>query len=128
MSDAGFNISLWSGVCESNVTFSYKNAVPDELVGSGLIGGGNAYNCGTWMDKMGDSERAGTRGIPATPRDGAAVEIAGLCKAALRFVCQILESEHANLWPTEGVLVNGKFLHLICVCFYISSTWAEKID
>ncbi|KZT10101.1 glycoside hydrolase family 133 protein [Laetiporus sulphureus 93-53] len=67
---------------------------------TGIIFGGNEYNCGTWMDKMGESVRAGTKGKPGTPRDGAPVEITGLLKSTLRWL-DLLSS--AGKFPFMGV-------------------------
>ncbi|KAI9440605.1 glycoside hydrolase family 13 protein [Lactarius indigo] len=84
--------------------FSIKIRVDWE---TGLILGGSAWNCGTWMDKMGESVKAGTKGVPGTPRDGAPVEITGLLKSTLRWLDNLSSS---GKFPFEGVEaeVNGK--------------------
>ncbi|XP_054870288.1 glycogen debranching enzyme isoform X4 [Amphiprion ocellaris] len=88
---------------------------------TGFVTGGNRFNCGTWMDKMGESERARNKGMPATPRDGAAVEIVGLSKSAVRWVVEL----HAKgLFPYDGVKVatNGN------KGFISYSQWNQQIQ
>lgn len=82
MRDEGFNIEI-------NVDWS-----------NGIMFGGNQFNCGTWMDKMGESERAGSKGIPGTPRDGAAIEITGLLYSTLKWLARLYED---NIYPYGSV-------------------------
>jgi glycogen debranching enzyme len=123
MTDKGFNIDVevdWS---------------------TGFIHGGSQYNCGTWMDKMGECESAGSKGVPGTPRDGAAVEIIGLLKSTLRWVIQ-LHKQGLYPYTTVQATIDGREAKMAFVdwdkliqdnferCFYIPTEIAkdEKQD
>jgi len=67
---------------------------------TGLTLGGSEHNCGTWMDKMGESVKDNTKGVPGTPRDGAPIEITGLLKSALRWLDLL---SHKGKFPFDGV-------------------------
>ncbi|KAI9814789.1 MAG: hypothetical protein M1827_003055 [Pycnora praestabilis] len=73
--------------------------------GTGIIFGGNQNNCGTWMDKMGESEKAGSKGVPGTPRDGAAIEITGLLYSTLTWVDKLHEQ---GKYKYEGISTGGR--------------------
>ncbi len=71
---------------------------------TGMIFGGNQSNCGTWMDKMGESEKAGSKGVPGTPRDGAAIEITGLLYSTLVWLAQL---NRDGKFQANGVKTDG---------------------
>lgn len=54
------------------------------------------------MDKMGSSNKAGTKGVPATPRDGAPVELTSLLKKGLDFMVA-LNKNHPKIFPYSGI-------------------------
>lgn len=99
MKSEGFNI---------NINVDWAN---------GMLFGGNQYNCGTWMDKMGESEKAGSKGVPGTPRDGAPIEMTSLLYSTLIWVSQL----HADgNYEWSGVKnANGENVSF--------EDWAQKI-
>ncbi|KAI4130739.1 MAG: hypothetical protein LQ338_001575 [Usnochroma carphineum] len=75
---------------------------------TGIIFGGNQSNCGTWMDKMGESDKAGSRGVPGTPRDGAPVEMTGLLASTLAWVAELHDQ---GMYQFGGVQTDaGKYV------------------
>ena len=43
------------------------------------------------MDKMGSSDQTGNKGVPATPRDGAPIELTAMLYSSLRFMEELYE-------------------------------------
>jgi glycogen debranching enzyme len=94
MKDNGFNISIRTDWSNTGFTF-----------------GGNSDNCGTWMDKMGSASH--NKGVPATPRDGAPIELVALQYSVLTF----LDTLHTSGKFKTGGVSEGSF-----------KEWATKIS
>ncbi|ODN03632.1 Glycogen debranching enzyme, partial [Orchesella cincta] len=88
---------------------------------TGFVYGGNARNCGTWMDKMGSSEKAGNKGIPATPRDGSAVELTGLCASVVKFLAEMNSAGKYRYNSVERKSSTGQVVR------WTFDEWYEKI-
>ena len=72
---------------------------------TGFIYGGNYYNNGTWMNNLGISSNAKNKGVPATPRPGADIEIIALLYCCLDFV---VEMGNKNYFRYKSVKLNNK--------------------
>lgn len=88
MSDEGFNVSI---KCDHEKT--------------GFCYGGSKHNCGTWMDKNGSSDATGNKGIPATPRDGAPIELVAMQYSILTWLSEL---NAKGILKVSGVKINGK--------------------
>eukprot|EP00358_Blepharisma_japonicum_P003038 CAMPEP_0202953832 /NCGR_PEP_ID=MMETSP1395-20130829/48782_1 /ASSEMBLY_ACC=CAM_ASM_000871 /TAXON_ID=5961 /ORGANISM="Blepharisma japonicum, Strain Stock R1072" /LENGTH=94 /DNA_ID=CAMNT_0049668457 /DNA_START=977 /DNA_END=1261 /DNA_ORIENTATION=- len=75
---------------------------------TGFIYGGNRWNCGTWMDILGSSDKAENRFIPASPRDGAPIELTALLYSV---ISSLLKLNEQGIYPySEVKLSKGKSL------------------
>lgn len=74
-----------------------------DLDKTGFCFGGNKDNCGTWMDKMGSSDLTGNRGVPATPRDGAPIELVAMQYSILAWLSDL---KRDGAIESSGVTIN----------------------
>ncbi|CAF2912762.1 unnamed protein product [Rotaria sp. Silwood2] len=89
---------------------------------TGFVYGGNRWNCGTWMDKMGSSEKAMNKGHPATPRDGSAIELVALCRTTISWIIQMNKQ---NYFPYDSIKISSDSSGKTKLFF---TDWLNRID
>ncbi|KAH0787321.1 Glycogen debranching enzyme [Histomonas meleagridis] len=114
----GIHFKEWNSGAKIDSLMSPKGFNIDIVTNwkTGFILGGNNYNCGTWMDKMGSSKMAKNFGIPSTSREGADIEIIGLLQSTLRW---LNESYNNGIFKYNGINVENKF--------YSWSDWSKLL-
>ncbi|CAF4553443.1 unnamed protein product [Rotaria sp. Silwood2] len=89
---------------------------------TGFIYGGNRWNCGTWMNKMGSSDKASNKGHPSTPRDGSAIELVALCRATLSWIINMNKQGYFPYDYFQISLESGEKIKI-----YLND-WLNRID
>lgn len=74
------------------------------------------------MDKLGSSMEAGNKGLPATPRDGSAVELVGLCRSVLDW---LILANSKSKYVHSGVTVTNRDMSSSVLTW---TQWASRID
>lgn len=79
-------------------------------------------SCSVCSPQMGSSEQAGTRGRPATPRDGSAVELVALSHSTARWLQRL---HAAALYPHAGLTRQDPAGGALA---WTWKEWAERIE
>ncbi|CAI2359529.1 unnamed protein product [Moneuplotes crassus] len=113
----GINFREWNAgsAIDEHMKYEGFNIHIELDLTTGLITGGNPHNCGTWMDKMGSAPE--NKGIPGSPRDGAPIEITGLCYSVISWLHKLYQQKQ---FKYQGVKIRGNM--------YSYERWSETLQ